>query len=71
MAEVRGSERPRANMMIAKGAVERNTITLALDVMLVVLVYLLNNGNKCILKSGKEVYGLLEETVREVASIAA
>jgi len=69
LAEVRGPERARAEVMIAKGAIESKTITFALDVMLVILMYLLYDGKKCLLKSGKEFYRLVEETVGKVASI--
>jgi len=71
MAKVRGSEGPRANVVIAKGAVEANGISLALDVMLVGVMYLLYDVEKSIVESGKKIDGLLEETVRKVASIVA
>jgi len=71
MAKVIGSESPGANVVIAKGAVKANAISLALDVVLVDIMYSLNDIKKSIVKSGKEVDGLLEETVRKVASIVA
>jgi hypothetical protein len=71
MAKVRGSEGPRANVVIAKGAVEANAISLALDVVLVDIMYSLYDIKKSVVKSGKEIDGLLEETVRKVASIVA
>jgi hypothetical protein len=71
MAKVRGSEGPRANVVIAKGAVKANAISLALDVVLVDIMYSLYDIKKSVVKSGKEIDGLLEETVRKVASIVA
>jgi hypothetical protein len=71
MAKVRGSECPRANVVIAKGAVKTNAISLALDVVLVDIMYSLYDVNKSVVKSGKKIDGLLEETVRKVASIVA
>jgi hypothetical protein len=71
MAKVRGSEGPRANVVIAKGAVEADAISLALDVVLVGIMYSLYDVEKSIVKSGKKIDGLLEEIVCEVASIVA
>jgi hypothetical protein len=69
MAKVRGSEGPRANVVIAKGTDKANAISLALDVVLVDIMYSLYDINKSVVKSGKKIDGLLEETVRKVASI--
>jgi hypothetical protein len=71
MSKVGGSEGPRANVVIAKGAVKANAISLALDVMLVDVMYLLYDGKKGVVKSGEEFHGLLEEAFRKVASIVA
>jgi len=69
MAKVRGSEGPRANVVITKGSVKTNAISLALDVVLVDIMYSLYDIEKSVVKSGKKIDGLLEETVRKVASI--
>ena len=39
MAKVRGSEGPRANVVIAKGAVKAKAISFAFDVVLVDIMY--------------------------------
>jgi hypothetical protein len=71
MAKVIGSEGSGANVVIAKGAVKANAISLALDVVLVDVMYSLYDIKKSVIKSGKKIDGLLEETVRKVASIVA
>jgi hypothetical protein len=71
MAKVRGSEGPRANVVIAKGAVKANAISLALDVVLVDIMYSLYDIKESIVKSGKKIDGFLEETVRKVTTIVA
>jgi len=71
MAKVRGAEGPRANVVIAKGTVKTDAESFAFNVVLVDIMNLLYDGKKCVVKSGKKLYGLLEEAVRKVASIVA
>jgi hypothetical protein len=71
MPEVGGSEGPGADVVIAKGAVEADAISLALDVVLVDIMYSLYDIKKSVVKSGKKIDGFLEETVRKVATIVA
>jgi hypothetical protein len=58
-------------VVIAKGAVKADAISLALDVVLVDIMYSLYDIKKSVVKSGKKIDGLLEEAVRKVASIVA
>jgi hypothetical protein len=68
MAKVRGAESPRANVVITKGTVKTDAESFALNVVLVDIMYLLYDSKECVLERGKKLYGLLEETVRIVAS---
>jgi len=71
MAKVRGSKGSRTGVVIAEGAVKANAISLALDVVFVGIMYLLYDIEKSVVKCGKKIDGLLEESVRKVASIVA
>jgi hypothetical protein len=71
VAKVGGSEGPRANVVIAKGTMKTDGVSFAFDIVLVDIMYLLYDIEKCVVKSGKKLYGLLEEAVRKVASIVA
>jgi hypothetical protein len=71
MAKVGGAESPRANVVITEGTIKTNAVSLALNVVLVGIVYLLYDIKKSVVESGKKFYGLLEEAIRIVASIIA
>lgn len=71
VAKVGGAEGPRANVVIAKGTMKTDAVSFAFDIMLVDIMYLLYDIEKCVVKSGKKLYGLLEQAVRKVASIVA
>jgi hypothetical protein len=59
MANVRGSECARADMVIAKRTVEANAMSLAFNVMLVNVIYLLYDNKKCLVRAGRESTGCL------------
>jgi hypothetical protein len=58
-------------VVIAKGTDKADAISLALDVVLVDIMYLLYDGKEGVVKSGKKIDGLLEQAVCKVASIVA